>query len=183
MSDFETNLQRCAFSAEAGSESAESIAQLEVLIGVQLPSDYRQFLVTIGGGHLDGWADCTVPTPFGAHGITTVHTVAQVIDLLDSAVTPRNLICIGYGDFGATTCLSIAGIDHGQVFSLDTEMRFSWGDAELSRFPNLDPVIREFFRMRDADELASRPWGYDHCYHVANSFREFIAKIHRSEDQ
>jgi hypothetical protein len=37
-------------------------------------------------------------------------------------------------------------------------MRFYWGDAELSRLPNLDPVIREFFRMRDADELASRPW-------------------------
>lgn len=109
--------------------------------------------------------------------MTTLHSVEEIIDLLDSTITPRNMICIGYGHFGATTCLSIAGLDHGQIFSLDTELRFYWDESDIARYPHLAPEIREFFRMRDADELPSRPWGYDNCYHVANTFREFISKL------
>lgn len=174
-------LKQCKFVPVSGTESDESVTKLERLIGVSLPEDYRHFLLTIGGGSLDAWAACTIPTPFGAHGITTLHSIEQVIDLLDSTVTPRNMICIAYGSFGATTCLSIAGLDHGQVFSLDTEMRFYWDDSKLAGYPHLDPAIREFFRMRDTDELPDRPWGYDHCYHVADSFPEFIAKTRPSD--
>ncbi|KAF0171637.1 MAG: hypothetical protein FD161_4235 [Limisphaerales bacterium] len=114
--------------------------------------------------------------------MTCLHTVQEVVGLLDSSVTPRNMICIGYGHFGATTCLSIAGLDHGHVFSLDTEMRYYWTDEHLRRYPHLDPDIREFFRKRDSDELPARPWGYDHCYHVADSFSEFLRKIHPGEE-
>jgi hypothetical protein len=93
-------------------------------------------------------------------------------------VAPRNMICIGYGHFGSTTCLSVAGLDHGQVFSPDTEMRFFWNDETLNLYPDLDPTIREFFRMRDEDELSKRPWGYENCYHLADSFTEFLNKMH-----
>ena len=100
-----------------------------------------------------------------------------MIDLLDSDKAPRNMICISYGHFGMTGCLSVVGIDHGQVFALDTEMRFFWDAKTLKRMPSLDPSIKEFFRMRDAKKLPERPWGYENCYHVADSFTEFLDKM------
>lgn len=155
------------------------VSELEALIGVSLPLDYRQFHLSDGGGYIsDGLAECTVPTPFGRHIITELHNVRQVINLLDSSVTPRNMICVGYGHFGMTTCLSIAGLDHGQVFSLDTEMRYYWNAETLSKLPALASSIKEFFKQRDKDELPERPWGYENCYHLANSFDIFLSKLH-----
>jgi hypothetical protein len=104
--------------------------------------------------------------------------VGKVIGLLDSDKAPRNMICIGFGHFGLTTCLSVAGLDHGQVSALDNEMRFFWDKKTLRRLPDLDPAIREFFRLRDADQLPPRPWGYENCYHLADSFTEFLGKMH-----
>ena len=176
-----STLVRCGFRPFGTPESMASVAKTEELIGVPLPSDYRDFMLSFGGGYLHSWAPCTIPTPFGEHGMSKLHNFQEVWDLLESDVTPRNMICIGYGDFGATTCLSVAGLDHGRVFSLDTEMRFFWDQARLSRYPNLDPEIREWFKMRDSEQLPPRPWGYENCYHVADSFSEFIAKLHPSE--
>jgi hypothetical protein len=138
-------------------------------------------LEEIGGGYLpDELAPCTMPTPFGEHIITNLHTIGEVIELLDSDKAPRNMVCIGFGHFGMTTCLSVAGLDHGQVFSLDTEMRFFWDKETLHRLPHLDATIREFFRLRDADALPPRPWGYENCYHIAALFTEFLDKMYPS---
>ena len=176
-------LEQFRFTAKDGSESPETIAELEGLVGVRLPPDYRSYLLEIGGGDLgDVIVPCTVPTPFGQHILTCLHSVKELIVLLDSTKAPRNMLCIGYGHFGMTTCLSVAGLDHGQVFSLDTEMRFFCDDETLSQLPHLDPSIREFFRLRDANELPERPWGYENCYHVADSFTEFLSKMHLSEE-
>jgi hypothetical protein len=175
--DYMARLRECGFAPEGQPEPPDSVAKLEQLIGVPLPSEYRKFLLEIGGGHLNARVPCMIPTPFGSHGVSTLHSVDEVIYFLDSALTPRNMICIGYGDFGATTCLSVAGLDHGQVFSLDTEARFYWDEEVLSRFPHMDPEIRDFFRLRDAGELPSRPWGYENCYHVADSLPEFFSKL------
>jgi hypothetical protein len=172
-------LDRLGFSPTDGPELPERIEELENLIGVRLPADYRDFLREVGGGYLaDVLVPCTVPAPFGEHLIASLHTVGEVIELLDSDKAPRNMVCIGYGHFGMTTCLSVAGLDHGQVFSLDTEMRFFWDKKTLRRMPHLDPAVREFFRLRDADQLPRRPWGYENCYHVAKSFTEFLGKMH-----
>ena len=130
---------------------------------------------------MDSFAPCTVLTPFGEHGMKTLNSVAEIIDLLDSWITPRNMICIGSGDFGATTCLSIAGLDHGHIYALDAEMKFLWDDEKLSRW-NFNAEAREFFRQRDADELPPRPWGYDNCYHIADSFTDFMSKLHPAPD-
>lgn len=176
-------LEQFGFTATDGPESPEHVAELEGLIGVRLPPDYRSFLLEIGGGEMrDVIVPCTLPTPFVEHIITSFHSVQEVINLLASGKAPRNMVCIGFGHFGMTTCLSIAGLDHGQVFSLDTEMRFFWDDDTLSQLPHLVPSIREFFRLRDANELPERPWGYENCYHVADSFAEFLGKMHLSEE-
>lgn len=172
-------LDKFEFSPTDGPEHPERVEELERLIGVRLPPDYRSFLLTIGGGYVrDVLTACTIPTPFAEHNITVLHSIKEIISLLDSVVAPRNMICIGYGHFGRTTCLSMAGLDHGHIFSLDTEMRFYWDDEELSRMPHLAPSIKEFFRLRDEGELPERPWGYDHCYHVADSFMELLSKMH-----
>jgi hypothetical protein len=154
------------------------VEELERLIGVPLPVDYRRFLIEVGAGYLkDALVRCTVPTPFGECNITRVHNVSEVVSLLDSDKAPRNMICVGFGHFGMTTCLSIAGLDHGQVFALDTMMKFFWTQDVIDSYPHLDPSILEFFRLRDADELPSRPWGYENCYHIADSFEEFLGKL------
>jgi hypothetical protein len=167
-----------SFDPHGDPEPDESIVSLETAIGVRLPIDYRSFLATDGGGYIrDGLADCTCPTPFGRLTIVDLYGVKNVLNHLDSMVTPRNMICIGYGHFGMTICLSIAGIDHGQVFALDTEMRFYWDEETLHNLPDLADSVKDFFRQRDADELPERPWAYENCYHVADSFTEFLAKL------
>lgn len=159
-------------------ESEASVATLESAIGVRLPDDYRGFLTSIGGGYVrDGVAECNYPTPFGRMCITELHSVPRVLRLLSSTITPRNMICIGCGHFGMTTCLSVAGLDHGQIFALDTEMRYYWEDDIISNFPSLADSIKEFFRQRDSDELPERPWAYENCYHVADTFSEFVSKL------
>lgn len=170
------------FSATDGPEPCDRVAEFEGLIGTRLPPDYRSYLLEIGGGYVrDVLVPCTGPTPIGEHIVTELHSVKEILALLKSNVTPRNMISIGYGHFGMTTCLSVAGLDHGQVFSLDTEMRFNWDDATISRLPDLDPVVREFFRLRDANELPDRPWGFDNCYHIADSFSEFLSKMRQAK--
>jgi hypothetical protein len=160
-----------------GPESPAEVERLERLAGVPLPGDYREFLLTFGGGYLDAYSPCDGLTPIGECSITRMHSATEVIDLLDSAVAPRNMICISYGHDGQTGCLSVAGLDHGQIFALDTKMRFYWGAETLAKLPDLDPFIREFFRLRDADQLPERPWGYENCYPMAGSFTDFLARL------
>jgi hypothetical protein len=170
-------LKRLAYSSD-GPDSPAEVERLERLAGVPLPGDYREFLLTFGGGDLDAFSPCEGLTPIGdSCSVTRLHSATEVIQLLDSTVTPRNMICISFGHDGQTGCLSVAGLDHGQVFALDTKMRFFWDADTLARMPHLDASIGEFFRLRDADQLPERPWGYDNCYPMASSFTEFLARL------
>jgi len=171
------HLRGLSYSSD-GPDSLAEVERLEQLAGTTLPGDYREFLLTFGGGYLDAFSPCKGLTPIGdSCSVTRLHSCAEVIQLLDSRVTPRNMICISYGHDGQTGCLSIAGLDHGLVFALDTKMRFYWDAEALAKMPHLDPSIREFFRLRDADELPERPWGYDNCYPMADSFADFLARL------
>ncbi len=170
-------LMRIGFKPNRPIPSVERIEHIESLIGVSLPDDYREFLLSTGGGELRAWVECSQPTPFGDHGLNCLFSVDEIIELLDSTVVPRNMISIGYGDFGATTCLSIAGLDHGHVYSLDTEMRYYWDRERLAQWTALDVTVAEFFRLRDEGRLVPKPWGYENCYHVADSFAEFVGRL------
>lgn len=181
---WQKNLDRLRFQPKDGPVARESLEEIEGLIGVKLPDEYRRFLLEVGGGYLpDALVPSTMPTPFGDHNLTVLHSAVDVIELLYSSVTPRNMICIGYGHFGKTTCLSVAGLDHGQVFSLDTEMKFYWNQETLDSLPHLAQSVREFFRLRDAALLPERPWGYENCYHLANSFSEFLDRCYICEPE
>ncbi len=166
-----------------GKANVADIVEIERRIGVSLPAPFRTFVEATGGGDVDDLlAECLVPTPFGKANLVELGSLQGVLRLLDSDITPRNMICIGHGHFGMTTCLSIAGIDHGSVYALDTEMRYFWTHEKLSKLPKLEPSIVEFFRMRDNGELPERPWGYENCYLIAMDFDEFLGKLHRVDD-
>ena len=159
-----------------------AVEHLERLVGVPLPADYREFLLSVGGGCIDAWSPCGGPTPFGdATCVNSLHSAEEVADLLTSNVTPRNMVCVSFGHGGSTGCLSVAGLDRGQVFALDTDMRYFWDQERIASWPHLDPSIKDFFRRRDADELPRRPWGYENCYRMADSFTQFLERL-RSPD-
>jgi len=151
--DYRQHLAGLSFQPKDGPESPAAIAELERQVGVPLLADYRAFLLEVGGGYINAYAPCTVLTPFGRlHSVTELHGVQDVIGLLDSTITPRNMVCVGIGHNAATTCLSVAGLDRGQVFALDAKMRYYWGEETLANLPDLAPEIREFFRLRDAEQ-------------------------------
>lgn len=165
-----------------GATTEAEVSAVESQLGVRLPDVYRNFLLVTGGGYLrDGLAVCDEPTPFGKMNIVELYPIDGIERLLDSAITPRNMICIGGGHFGMTTCLSLVGLDHGRIFALDTEMRVYWNENDLIARPHLHESIKEFFRLRDREELPEKPWGYDNCYRVAESFGDFLGKLHRSK--
>ena len=66
------------------------IEAIESAIGVTLPKPYRDFLTACGGWWRDIVCPCREPTPFGRRAlIIEFHTAAEVADLLDSMITPR----------------------------------------------------------------------------------------------
>lgn len=163
-----------------GAETEESIAELESLVGVSLPIELRNYLLQYGGGYLD---DCTIecrePTPFGHLNIVEIGSTQGISVSADSDILPRNMLSIGNGHFSKWTCISIAGIDRGKIYAFDAEMRYYWDEETLKNLPHLDPSIKEFFRLRDAEELPYRPWGYENCYEVADNFDDFLDRLER----
>ncbi|WP_166442557.1 SMI1/KNR4 family protein [Phragmitibacter flavus] len=178
-SDF-PNLVDCGWSPKDKPANNDEVARLESKIGVSLPPEYRDFIAFIGPGFLDGWVPCSYPTPFGSHGLTSLHSIIEVEELLDSLIVPRNMICIGSGDFGAFTCLSVCGLDRGAIYSLDGEMNYYKDIADPQQFYSNSPNAIEFYRLRDEDQLPPRPCGYDNCYHITDSFANFLKALQSS---
>lgn len=51
--------------------------------------------------------------------------------MLDSQIAPRNTIVIAIGNLKQYTLLSVAGIDYGSVYALDSEFRSRWDDEKF----------------------------------------------------
>ena len=171
------SLIACDWSSIGTPATESEIAAFESTVGVTLPADYRDFIATIGPSSLDGWANCSYPTPFGSHGVSTLYPIQEVDALLTSLIVPRNMICIGSGDFGAFTCLSVCGLDRGAVYSLDGEMNYYKEMDGPQQFYAGSPQAQEFYRLRDEGQLPERPFGYENCYHVADSFVGFLLAL------
>lgn len=162
---------------EPPSEPADlDVEAIEAGIGVPLPESYRRFLVECGGWWSDICCPCLEPTPFGEHVITGFHDAAEVRGLLDSMITPRNMVTIGYGHRGKYTCLSVAGIDRGSVYALDSEFRVFWSDEEFEqRFNAMADSIRQYLNLRRSESLPEKPAGYDSLYLLATDFDAFLS--------
>jgi hypothetical protein len=158
------------------SEPADNnIAAIEDGIGVPLPQSYRAFLEQCGDWWGDVFCPCQEPTPFGELSICSFHDVRQVCAVLDSNITPRNMITIATGHFTKYACLSIAGIDCGAVYALDGEFRCWMSDEEFhQRYNAIAPSLLEYLRLRREDKLPEKPISYTSLYFIANDFDEFV---------
>jgi hypothetical protein len=161
-----------------------TIEAIESAIGVPLPKPYREFLADCGGWWQDILCPCLEPTPFGEeHAITGFHDPGEVYDLLDSMITPRNMVTIGYGHFAKYTCISVAGIDRGAVYALDGEFRALWDDEEFhQRFNALADSIRDYLELRRGEKLPAKPAGYDCLYLLAEDFDTFLSRCRPCSD-
>jgi tetratricopeptide (TPR) repeat protein len=153
------------------------VEAVERAVGVRLPDGYRKFLERFGGWWGDLVCACQEPTPFGQdHCIAGFCDAGGVLNLLESRVTPPNIISFGYGHFEKYTCLSVAGIDRGVVYAADGEARSSWSDEEFhQRFNGMADSIRDFLRLRREGKLRKKPPGYENLYLLAQDFDEFLS--------
>lgn len=139
------------------------VAQFEAELGIRLPDDYRDFLLTVNGGRTAR-----------SHRVFTirlrkVRTDETVLNSLNSLSDPDDrsdiktrwkrarewlpseVIPVGYDDGGGTLVVVIAGPRRGQVWFLD---------GVDPRPEDANPRV-EWFDQRDVSK-------------VANSFREFM---------
>jgi len=153
------------------------ISQIESRASVRLPKSYKSFLKQCGGWWGNLVCDCTEPTPFGSHNVAGFYVADEVYQLLDSCIAPRNTIVIAVGNLGKHTLLSVAGVDYGSVYALDSEFRSRWDDEKFyRRFPDLADEIKWYLELRRTGRLPEKHDSYGSLYHVANDFDEFIAK-------
>lgn len=181
--NYALRLQQLGF--EVGSPNTnDDIERIESTIGVRLPTEYRAFLLQCGMSYGDAECSCQEPTPFGdTHGICAFDDAAGVYGLLDSMITPRNMITIGDFHFAKYTCLSVAGIDRGAVYALDGECRAFWTDEEFElRFNAMADEIRDYLQLRRNNQLEQKPAGYDNVYRLADSFDAFLQSLTKIED-
>lgn len=186
MNDYHQRLVALGFDVKPDAPLATpvEVRRLEEQIGVSLPRDYREFLLSVGKNWGKAFAPYSEPTPRGdEHSILSFHSAHEINGLLDSMITPRNMLTIGVSDGANYTCLSVCGIDRGSVYGLDGEFRAYMDDEEFwQRYPQMADSIQEYLRARDADELPEKPAGYENCYLVAESFDAFLKSLTRDEE-
>lgn len=178
--DYITRLKELGCKPPA-SQHAQDIEGIEREIGTRLPEGYRAFLAQCGGWWAEIDCACQEPTPFGdRHWINDFHNAREVRRLLDSMITPRNMVTITTGHFAKYTCLSIAGLDHGSIYALDGELRAYWTDDEFyERFNNVADEIIQYLDDRREKRLPTKPEGYNNVYLLASSFDEFLERCQK----
>jgi hypothetical protein len=115
----------------APSASAEKVAELEVLVGFPIPTDYRQFLLHCNGGYVGGALWYQGPAPDGRPADAGVHHVGGLRDescysLLRNQETyfgriPHGLMWIMDDPFGNAICLRLVGPHRGGIYFWDHE--------------------------------------------------------------
>lgn len=166
------------------------VREYETRFALNLPSDYREFLVHHGG--VVGSANCTFqePTPCGTgtcidsfYGFTRGirhDDVARATELIDGA---PDVVAIGENLMGAMFWLKCSGRDRGHVYMHDHEGRFAWADEMFYEwFPNLGPEIKEYLAVRKREGLPEKPKGYEHVYRIAKCFGEFVEGLETAEE-
>lgn len=139
----------------------QTISEIETLFGHQLPIDYRNFLETYNGGFPDPHKLEISPR----QGRTSVDILYGIMDStssydhLDLAKNfnnrkhqmPQGVLSIGHDPGGNYICIALTEDRYGQVFFYDHE---------------------------EPNEDAEGNLTWDNLYLVANTFTDFLNKLH-----
>ncbi len=156
------------------------VREFEHRFGLNLPADFRSFLVQHGG--VRGTARCSMiePTPFGTSTIITgfygFHgdKIGKTTDLIEGA---PEIIALGSECLGRMFWLFCAEPYVGHVFVRDHYGRSSWSDEDFFKWPHLAPEIRHYLDLRREGKLPKKPEGFEDVYLVARSFTCFIENL------
>ncbi len=183
MEDFFTNkMASLGFALPEGSTppSEELVAEFEQRFELELPKDFRTFLVKLGG--VRGIAACEMlePTPFGTSVCIDCFYGFQDDEIGDSTELIEgapDVIALGNEPLGRMFFLFLAEPYAGHVFVRDHYGRSSWTDEQFFQWPNLAPEIHLYLDLRREGTLPEKPAGFEDVYLVATSFTDFVQRL------
>jgi hypothetical protein len=134
------------------------ITQLETRLGIRLPHDYKNFLLSHNGGRTEPWmmfnihgnkrdSHAIVGFFFSIGGDSNIDLEANVHAYSDRV--PGNILPIASDPGGNLLCISVSGVDEGKLY---------------------------FWTHEEECEDGEMP-SYENLYFVADSFRELIASF------
>lgn len=145
--------------SESGKKLKESkLESFEKKIGLELPLEYKSFLLKHNGGECDPCvfdfiengeeSDSSISTFYAIGGIDDDYDLEENIDIYinDEKRLPDGLIPIAEDDGGNLVCISCTGDDKGKIYF--------WNHEE-----------------EDEDDLTAN------LYFVSNSFNEFVESL------
>lgn len=136
----------------------KDIAALEQRLGISLPVDYRQFLLSINGGQPEPNAFPIRDNPRDTHGLLerlfSLDEQDTNYDILDNAEVfhdrvPADLLPIAFDPGGNLICLAVRGENRGKIYFWDHS-----DECPPGRTPD-----------------------YHNVYFVANDFNELIENL------
>lgn len=166
---------------EGGAKPSEAqMRKFERRFDLNLPADYRSFLVRFGG--VCGTAVCLMvePTPFGTSTIIEQFfgfqddEIAEATDLIEGS---PEFIALGSEPLGRMFWLCCAEPYVSHVFLHDHYGRSSWSDEDFFKWPHLAPEIHHYLGLRREGRLPKKPQGFENVYLVARSFTGFIESL------
>ncbi len=165
--------------------SEKLVRNFERRFKLNLPADFRSFLVLHGG--VNGTAICPMiePTPFGTSTIITAFygfhedEIGDTTEMIEGA---PDIIALGSEGLGRMFWLFCAEPYIGHVFVRDHYGRSSWSDEEFFKWPDLAPEIRHYLDLRREGKLPEKPEGFEDVYLVARSFTDFIDSLQPYHD-
>lgn len=169
------------------------VRAFEKHIGVELPADYRSFLLEHGGVWVNALAPIKEPTPCGQQA--TIESFYGFIagkpkstDLkwqCDLAEGAPVAIPIAGGAFGSqiflfTSDQKLMGIKAGATCFWDCDNRSAWSDEMFHEsFENLGPEIKHYLDLRRKGKLPEKPGGLEDFYRIADTFTVFLESCTR----
>jgi hypothetical protein len=172
----------------------EFVAEFESEYGLQLPAEYRAFLLAFGGWTGSATCDFLEPlTPLGTGAwidlffgrMVPKYEVYDIRWATDSVGGAPDFVAVAAG--GANGCMAVVrcgGPDDGHVYFFDRDQRSLWGDDEFYHmFPGLAPEIKEYLARRSGGQLPPKPEGYESLYLLARGFNEFIERLAPTDDE
>jgi hypothetical protein len=165
--------------------SEELVRSFERRFSLNLPFDFRSFLVRHGG--VRGTAVCPIiePTPFGTSTCIDgffgfeKDEIADTTDLIEGA---PEIIALGSEPLGRMFWLFCGEPYVGHVFVRDHYGRSSWSDEDFFKWPHLVPEIHHYLELRREGKLPQKPQGFEDVYLVARSFTALIESLQPYSD-